>query len=78
MHTSLRDTNQTCVYSLFSGIRQLVLSAAVVGLLDAWIGPQHLNGVNVGLIKRRDLLDVHLLHQHGVGLQSNYNPDTGH
>lgn len=54
---------------LFSGVRELVLSAAVVGLLDPWVGPQALDSCNVGVVETVDLLDVHLLHEHGVRLE---------
>lgn len=60
--------HETFVYSLFSGVRKLVLPAAVVGFLNARVWPQHLNGTDVGLVKRRHLLNVYLLHHHGVGL----------
>lgn len=53
---------------LFSGVRQLVLSAAVVGLLDPRVGPQGFDSYNVGLVKPIDLLDIHLLHEHGIRL----------
>lgn len=55
---------------LFGGVRQLVLSAAVVRLLDTRVGPQAFNSYDVGLIKAIDLLDVHFLHKHGVGLKT--------
>ena len=53
---------------LFSGVRQLVLPAAVVGLLDPRVGPQAFDSYDVGLVKASDLLDVHFLHEHGIGL----------
>lgn len=56
-------------YVLFSGIGELVLSAAVVGLLDPWVRPQAFDGYHVRLVKAADLLNVHLLHQHGVILE---------
>lgn len=56
-------------YILFSGIGELVLSAAVVGLLDPWVRPQCFDGYHVRLVKAADLLNVHLLHQHGVILK---------
>lgn len=54
---------------LFSRIRELVLSAAVVGLLDPRVRPQTFDSCNVRLIKPSDLLNVHFLHQHGVRLR---------
>lgn len=54
---------------LFSGVRELVLSAAVVGLLDPWVGPQAFDSCDVRLIKPIDLFNVHLLHEHGIRLE---------
>lgn len=51
---------------LFSGVGELVLSPAVVGLLDARVSPQRLYCADVRLIKRRDLLHLHLAYQLGV------------
>lgn len=54
---------------LFSGVGELVFSASVVGLQNPWVGPQALDSYDVGLVKAIDLLDVHLLHKHGVRLE---------
>lgn len=66
-HKHAQTERQTDV--LFSGVRELVLSAAVVGLLDPWVGPQAFDGCNVGMVKPIDLLYVHFLHEHGIGLE---------
>lgn len=55
---------------LFSGVGELVLSPAVVGLLDARISPQRLYRADVRLVKRGDLLHLHLAYQLGVILFS--------
>lgn len=55
---------------LFSGVGELVLSPAVVGLLDARVSPQRLYRADVRLVKRGDLLHLHLAHQLGVILSS--------
>lgn len=65
---TLRQTERDV---LFSGVRELVLSAAVVGLLDPWVGPQAFDSCDVRLIKTIDLFNVHLLHEHGIRLWSN-------
>lgn len=54
---------------LFSGVRQLIFSAAVVGLLDPRVGPQAFDSCDVWIVKIADLLDVHFLHKTGVGLR---------
>lgn len=63
-------------YVLFSGIGELVLSAAVVGLLNPWVRPQAFDGYHVRVVKVADLLNVHLLHQHGVILKGRRNRGT--
>lgn len=55
---------------LFSGVGELVLSPAVVGLLDARVSPQRLYRADVRLVKRGDLLHLHLAYQLGVILFS--------
>lgn len=66
----------THTHVLFSGVGELVLSAAVVGLLDPWVGPQAFDGYHVRLVEAADLLNVHLLHQHGVILRGHRDGDT--
>lgn len=51
---------------LFSGVGELVLSPAVVGLLDARVSPQRLYCADVRLVKRGDLLHFHLAYQLAV------------
>jgi len=61
-----------CIHThvLFGGVRELVLPAAVIGLLDARVGPQAFDGCDEVIVEAVDLLDVHFLHQHGVGLET--------
>lgn len=58
-------------HSLFGGVRQLILSPAIVGLLDPWVGPQHLYCVDVRLVERAHLLYIYLPHQQSIGLWIN-------
>lgn len=55
-HTSVKledvCVNRRLADVLFSGVRELVLSPAVVGLLDARVSPQRLYCTNVRLIER--------------------------
>lgn len=55
-------------HSLFGGVRQLILSPAIIGLLDPRVSPQHLYCVDVGLVERAHLLHIHLPHQESIGL----------
>lgn len=63
------DETQTHTDVLFSGVRELVLSAAVIGLLDPWVCPQGFDSRDVRLVEAIDLLNVHLLHEHGIRLE---------
>lgn len=62
---------------LFSGVRELVLPAAVVGLLDARVGPKAFDSCNEVKVKPTDLLDVHLLDDHGVRLKNKGKGEKG-
>lgn len=55
-------------HSLFGGVRQLILSPAIVGLLDPRVGPQHLYCIDVGMVERAHLLHIHLPHEESIGL----------
>lgn len=57
------------MHALFSGVGELVLPAAVVGLLDPGVGPQGFDSCDVRMVEAIDLFDVHFLHQHGIGLE---------
>lgn len=61
---------------LFGRVRELVLSPAVVGLLDARVRPQHLYGTGVRLLEGADLLHVHLTHHQGITLERRAKENT--
>lgn len=55
-------------YSLFGRIRELVLPASIVALLDARVGPEGPYGVDVLSLESRDGLKIHLPHEPRVFL----------
>lgn len=60
---------------LFGGVRELIFTSTVIGLLDTRVCPQHLYCTDVGLFKRTHLLHVHLAHQQRVGLREEQGKD---
>lgn len=53
---------------LFGGVRELIFTPTVIGLLDARVCPQHLYCTDVGLFEGTHLLHVHFSHEQRVGL----------
>lgn len=68
-YASMHIHTERWAHVLFSGIGELVFSATVVGLLDSRISPQAFNSYDIVLIKPIDLLNIHFLHKHGIGLE---------
>jgi len=55
--------NYTHVYLLLGRVSQLILAAPVVALLDAFIGPQRLDRLDILRVERRHCLVVDLAYQ---------------
>lgn len=54
---------------LFGRVRELVLSPAIVSLLNPRVGPKHFDRTDVWLFKCRHLFHVHFTHQLGIILE---------
>jgi len=59
---------------LLGGVGQLILAAPVVALLDAWVGPQRLDRLDVLRLERRHRLVVDVADQLTVVLQRTHSP----